>query len=267
MSQFYKNMAKRVLKKKPTSSDNAFDDIVDKPSYMSDKRKLSRKEKKERDELIEKFKEDYTSYESPKSNLDFDSEDDISEFIEDQIAFDSNFGDAPRKIASNNSGLSGLSKGPGFFKNSVTGEIVKIPTVAMDSIPNSGFAGTGINSGNQPLEELTQITLYGTLAEDLSMIDPSTVEVLDSDSSKLAMQINSLVQNKEPFVIKNQYEDGQKILVKFNEFGGYNLFVKDEITGKYKPATETNFNNNEYEAFYKNVQKAFNQNFIAKFTK
>jgi len=261
-------MAKRVLKKKEIAEADIDEDIYSKRKPKQ--KRLSKKDRKEKDELLNKFREDYTSFGSSapvSSDLDFNSDFEIQEYLDDEFAIDSGFGNgrAPKRAPASTI-VSRKTNGLGFYIDAKTEEIVKTPTVSLDMIPNSGFAGTGINTGNNNLEELTQITLYGTLADDLSLIDPDTVEVYGSDKSKLALQINSLVQNKVPFVIKNKDEIDQKILVKFNEFGGYNLFVKDETSGKYKPATETNFDDSEYEAFYKNVQKAFNQNFIAKFT-
>lgn len=260
-----KEIARRIFKKK--SSGNAFDATINNENKPRPK-KISRRERKRRQEQYEEFRREYlddrVSTRSARADeVEWDEED----LLEEQL-FDQNFGNGKlrepaRNIASTNT--RGAVRGPGFYKDSVTGNIVKTPTVAMDAIPNSGFAGTGINTGDRELNELTQITLFGTLAEDLSSIDPNTVEVLDSNSSELVLKISELVKNKEPFVLKNQHDDSQKILVKFNEDGGFNLYVKDEASRRFKLATETDLQNPEYNAFYKNVQKAFNQNFMGKF--
>jgi hypothetical protein len=197
----------------------------------------------------------------------------------------------------------GLIFGLIFSANAITAEVAicektGLPKIANESVtdimkPMKTLTDDEIEVIAQKLCVNIIVARSGEFQKDkFNNIILDSLEVSSSTSSKEKNEIisNFLNTNKQKLICKESeakandrdlhffktaalegiidlYDENQKVLVKFNDLGGFDLFVKDKRTGKYKEATNTSFSNSEYEAFYRNIQKAFNQNFIAKFTK
>lgn len=255
---FFKRMFKKSPKK---SAKNAIQNIKRKVSNVADTISQKAKERK---------KEDYTdslmaSSFSPSYEDFYDEGFETSEetsFLKNEQAIDSH--NAPNSIQDQIDRLNKNARAlPPYQMRQVNGDIKKLPGVEVGSIENKNLEGV-------VGETIPEVSLFGSLAENLEDINPD--EVLTYDPAKGGIEnLASLVKEKKTFIITNNGDRDQRILAKSDALGNYTFLVKvkledddGNIYEDYVDFKEANALSQEFKLFYQNVTKAFSSGFVKK---
>lgn len=258
---------KRMFKKKPKNSkvDEELDAISKARREVAST--VETLKDYQRSKQSEQWEEDYTdnlmASTLPGSSEDFYSPEDVEDFLDEQQAIDSH--QKPNTIQSIIDKFKRKEANlPPYQMRKVNGDIAKLPGLEVGSITNTNFEGA-------VGEEIPEVSLYGSLAEDLATMDPE--EVLTYDPTKGGVdELASLVKEKKTFVISNNGDDSQRILAKADALGNYTFLVRMEYQDDYGETQEkyVDFKEakrklpKEFRKFYKNVSNAFDNGLVKK---
>jgi hypothetical protein len=167
----------------------------------------------------------------------------VEEFLNDQRLRDE--GRAPSSWSQPEGNPKAGEKIPPYSMRRLNGDLQKLPGLEIANTPNIGYPGV-------VGDEVPEVVLYGSLAENLSELDPNTVLTYDPTKGDISV-LQKLVKAKKPFVLRQEGEPNNKILLRIDNRGKYEMV-------KVGPAIESQ----DYLAFFSQVEKAFKKDIFYK---